>query len=56
MSGINLDYVRHLVLPVMTLSVQIIASWSRFQRAAMLDVLSALRGEAWGGGVRAAVL
>lgn len=30
---------RYLVLPVMTLTVQIIASWSRFQRAAMLDVL-----------------
>jgi len=39
-SGFNWDYVRHLVLPVMTLTVQIIASWSRFQRAAMLDVLS----------------
>jgi peptide/nickel transport system permease protein len=38
-SGINLDYLRHLVLPVMTLTVQIIASWSRYQRAAMLDVL-----------------
>lgn len=36
----NLDYFRHLVLPVMTLSVQIIGSWSRFQRAAMLDVMS----------------
>jgi len=40
MSGFNMDYVRHLVLPVMTLSVQIIGSWSRFQRAAMLDVMS----------------
>ncbi len=39
-SGFNLDYIRHLVLPVLTLTVQIIASWSRFQRAAMLDVLS----------------
>jgi peptide/nickel transport system permease protein len=39
-SGINLDYFKHLVLPVMTLTVQIIASWSRFQRAAMLEVLS----------------
>lgn len=37
--GINLDYFRHLVLPVLTLSVQIVGSWSRFQRAAMLDVL-----------------
>jgi peptide/nickel transport system permease protein len=40
-SGFNLDYARHLVLPVMTLTIQIIAEWSRFQRAAMLDVLSA---------------
>jgi peptide/nickel transport system permease protein len=40
-SGFDMDYLRHLVLPVMTLSVQIVASWSRFQRAAMLDVLSA---------------
>jgi peptide/nickel transport system permease protein len=38
-SGINLDYARHLFLPVLTLTVQIIASWSRFERAAMLDVL-----------------
>ena len=28
------------MLPVATLTVQIIASWSRFQRASMLDVLS----------------
>jgi peptide/nickel transport system permease protein len=40
-SGFNLDYLRHLALPVLTLSVQIVGSWSRFQRAAMLDVLSA---------------
>ena len=40
-SGFNLDYLRHLVLPVMTLTVQIIAEWSRFQRASMLDVMSA---------------
>lgn len=40
-SGLNLDYLRHLVLPVMTLTVQIIAEWSRFQRASMLDVMSA---------------
>lgn len=36
----SLDYVRHLVLPVMTLTVQIVASWTRFQRASMLDVMS----------------
>ena len=40
-TGFNLDYVQHLVLPVMTLTVQIIAEWSRFQRASMLDVMSA---------------
>jgi len=40
-SGIfNMDYYRHLFLPVMTLIIQSIASWSRYQRAAMLDVLS----------------
>jgi peptide/nickel transport system permease protein len=39
-SGFNLDYLRHLALPVLTLSVAIIASWSRYQRAAMLDVMS----------------
>ena len=38
--GINLDYFRHLALPVLTLTVQIIASWSRYQRASMLDVMS----------------
>jgi peptide/nickel transport system permease protein len=38
-SGLNLDYFRHLVLPVMTLTVQIVASWSRYQRASMLDVM-----------------
>ena len=40
-NSINADYARHLVLPVLTLTVQLIAGWSRFQRAAMLDVLSA---------------
>ncbi len=40
-SGFNIDYLRHLALPVLTLTVQIVASWSRFQRASMLDVLSA---------------
>lgn len=39
-SGIG-DYIRHLVLPVMTLTVQIVASWSRYERASMLDALSA---------------
>lgn len=36
-SGINLDYVRHLALPVTTLTIQIIAEWSRYMRASMLD-------------------
>jgi len=40
-TGFDLDYVRHLVLPVLTLTVQSIAEWSRFQRASMLDVMSA---------------
>ncbi len=40
-TGFTLDYLRHLVLPVMTLTVQIIAQWSRFQRSSMLDVMSA---------------
>lgn len=35
------DYARHLVLPVLTLSVQLIAQWSRYQRSAMLDVVNA---------------
>lgn len=35
------DYIRHLVLPVLVLSVPLIARWSRFQRATMLDVLGA---------------
>jgi len=39
-TGFNMDYLRHLALPVLTLTVQSIASWSRFERAAMLDVLS----------------
>ncbi len=33
-------YARSLALPVATLCVQIIASWSRYQRSTMLDVLS----------------
>ena len=39
-SGGVLDYARHLVLPVLTLMVQIVAGWSRFQRSSMLDVMS----------------
>jgi peptide/nickel transport system permease protein len=36
-----IDYLRHLALPVMTLSVQLVAGWSRYQRSSMLDVLGA---------------
>src|SRR5262245_9657546 len=39
-SGINMEYALHLVLPVATLTIQIIASWSRYERASMLEVLS----------------
>ncbi len=39
-SGIDWDYVKHLILPVCTLAVQLVAQWSRFQRSALLDVLS----------------
>ncbi|MFD5224862.1 ABC transporter permease [Microbacterium sp. NPDC058342] len=39
-SGLNLDYVRHLVLPIATLTITLVASWSRFGRASMLDTLS----------------
>jgi peptide/nickel transport system permease protein len=35
------DYLRHAALPVLTLSVQLVAGWSRYQRASMLDVMSA---------------
>jgi len=35
-----IDFLRHLALPVMTLSVQLIAGWSRYQRSSMLDVMS----------------
>jgi peptide/nickel transport system permease protein len=35
------DYARHLVLPVLTLSVQLVAGWSRYQRSSMLDAMGA---------------
>ena len=35
------DYARHLILPVLVLSVQLVAGWSRYQRSSMLDVMSA---------------
>lgn len=37
----TLDYIRHLILPVLVLSVQLVAGWSRYQRSSMLDVMSA---------------
>jgi peptide/nickel transport system permease protein len=40
-SGFNMDYLRHIALPVLTLTVQSVAVWSRYQRASMLDVLNA---------------
>jgi peptide/nickel transport system permease protein len=39
--GVNLDYLKHLPLPIATLCVQIVASWSRYERASMLDALNA---------------
>ena len=39
--SIDWDYLRHLPLPIATLCVQIVASWSRYQRASMLDALNA---------------
>ena len=35
-----LDFARHAALPVLTLSVQLVSPWSRYQRTAMLDVMS----------------
>ena len=37
--GVNLDYVRHLVLPVLTMTVGLVAGWSRFSRAALVESL-----------------
>lgn len=38
---VPLDYLRHLVLPVLTLSIPLASAWSRYVRSSMLDVLSA---------------
>ena len=38
-TAFDLDYLRHLPLPIATLCVQIVASWSRYERASMLDAL-----------------
>jgi peptide/nickel transport system permease protein len=40
-SGLNVDYFRHLALPVLTLTVTSVAAWSRYLRAEMLGVLNA---------------
>jgi peptide/nickel transport system permease protein len=40
-SGFNLDYIRHLFLPVFVLTFTSVAAWSRFHRASMLDVMNA---------------
>lgn len=36
-----LEYVRHLVLPVITLATTLVAAWSRFARSSMIEVLAA---------------
>jgi peptide/nickel transport system permease protein len=38
--GINLDYLRHILLPASVLTATSVASWSRFERASMLEVLN----------------
>lgn len=38
--GFGLDYFRHLALPVLTMTVGLVASWSRFSRATLLDSLT----------------
>ncbi|MGO2110940.1 MAG: ABC transporter permease, partial [Pseudoclavibacter sp.] len=35
------EYVRHLVLPVITLTITLVAAWSRFARSSMIEVLAA---------------
>ena len=40
MEGDVMNRLRHLVLPVLTLSLATIAGWSRYQRSSMLDVLN----------------
>jgi peptide/nickel transport system permease protein len=38
--GLNLDYLRHIALPAFVLTATSVASWSRFERASMLEVLN----------------
>ena len=40
-AGVPFDYLRHLALPVLVLSLPLAAVWSRYLRSSMLDVLSA---------------
>ena len=40
MEGDWINRLRHLVLPVITLSLATVAGWSRYQRSSMLDVLN----------------
>ena len=40
-AGVPLDYLRHLALPVLVLTLPLAAAWSRYLRASMLDVISA---------------
>ncbi len=37
--GVPFGYLRHIALPVACLSVQLIAGWSRYQRASMLEAM-----------------
>ncbi len=34
------DYIRHMALPITVVSIQLIASWSRYQRATMIEALN----------------
>lgn len=34
-----LDYARHAALPTLTLSIQLVASWARYERGSMLEVM-----------------
>jgi peptide/nickel transport system permease protein len=38
--GFNLDYIRHIALPAFVLTASSVATWSRFERASMLEVLN----------------
>jgi peptide/nickel transport system permease protein len=38
--GIFSDYLMHLILPALVLSLQFVASWTRYVRSSMLDILN----------------